>query len=146
MAAFNNTFPHTGDVHAQVISRFSHRALLIPEDVAVRLEVVNEGKHNGNVMKKRDFIYFVILFVMMLLFTSCTATQPPVSLDGNAPGFWFGLWHGFIAPITFIVSLLSDIRIYAYPNAGLWYDFGFMLGISGFSGGIFAGSRRRRRD
>jgi hypothetical protein len=57
-----------------------------------------------------------------------------------------GLWHGFIAPIAFIISLFpNDMRIYAYPNAGLWYDFGFMLGIGGFSGGVFAGSRRRSR-
>jgi hypothetical protein len=26
-------------------------------------------------------------------------------------------------------------------SPGLWYDLGFMLGISGFSGGVFAGSR-----
>jgi hypothetical protein len=48
------------------------------------------------------------------------------------------------SPPLFIVSLFSDdVRIYAFPNAGRWYDFGFMLGISGFSGGVFAGSRRR---
>ncbi|MFZ5875893.1 MAG: hypothetical protein ACOYXU_05730 [Nitrospirota bacterium] len=75
---------------------------------------------------------------------SCAAYQPgPVPLI-EAPGFWKGLWHGFIAPVTFFISLFADdIRIYAFPNAGRWYDFGFMLGISGFSGGVFAGSRRR---
>lgn len=84
---------------------------------------------------------------LMVLLVACTATQLPVSLDGDVPGFWFGLWHGFIASITFFISLFpNDLRIYAYPNAGLWYDFGFMLGISGFSGGIFAGSRRRSKD
>ena len=31
----------------------------------------------------------------------------------------------------------------AVPNVGRWYDFGFMLGIGGFSGGVFAGSRRK---
>jgi hypothetical protein len=62
----------------------------------------------------------------------------------GVPGFWLGLWHGFIAPVSFVVSLFSDhVRIYACPNAGRWYDFGFMLGISGFSGGVFAGSRTR---
>jgi hypothetical protein len=94
---------------------------------------------------QRRFLGFVIFF-MMLLLASCTATQTPVVPDGNVPGFWFGLWHGFIAPITFIISLFSSVRIYAFPNAGLWYDFGFMLGISGFSGGVFAGSRRRKQD
>lgn len=97
-------------------------------------------------MKKRNYYWFAVVFMMMLFLASCTATQLPVSLDGDTPGFWFGLWHGFIAPVTFIISLFpNDLRIYAYPNAGLWYDFGFMLGISGFSGGIFAGSRRRSK-
>jgi hypothetical protein len=88
--------------------------------------------------------YSFIAFVAMLLLTSCAATQPLVSPEADLPGFWLGLWHGFIAPITFVISLFSSIRIYAFPNAGLWYDFGFMLGISGFSGGVFAGSKKKR--
>jgi ABC-type multidrug transport system permease subunit len=87
---------------------------------------------------------FIAFVVTVMLLTSCAATQPPLSPDGDVPGFWLGLWHGFIAPITFIISLFQGLRIYAFPNAGLWYDFGFMLGISGFSGGVFAGSRRKR--
>lgn len=81
---------------------------------------------------------------LALFLASCAAHQPgPIPLI-DAPGFWKGLWHGFIAPVTFFISLFSDdVRIYAFPNAGRWYDFGFMLGISGFSGGVFAGSRRR---
>jgi hypothetical protein len=49
-------------------------------------------------------------------------------------GFWVGLWHGIIAPITFIVSLFSDgVRIYETNNRGRWYDFGFMLGIGAYA-------------
>jgi hypothetical protein len=88
----------------------------------------------------------LLMITALLLLASCTATQSSVPQGVETPGFWFGLWQGFIAPITFIISLfVNDLRIYAYPNSGLWYDFGFMLGISGFSGGIFAGRRRRRR-
>jgi hypothetical protein len=86
----------------------------------------------------------IVALLLGLLLAACAATQLPAVPFIQAPGFWKGLWHGFIAPITFIVSLFSeDVRIYAFPNAGRWYDFGFMLGISGFSGGVFAGSRRR---
>jgi hypothetical protein len=88
-----------------------------------------------------------ILLVAFL--TACFATQQALTSDNSMlrpPGFFMGIWHGFIAPIAFVVSLFSDhVRIYAVPNAGRWYDFGFMLGISGFSGGIFAGSRTRSR-
>ncbi len=75
---------------------------------------------------------------------SCTATQVPEISEfvGGLPGFWLGLWHGLISPVTFFISLFSrTVEIYAFPNGGGWYDFGFMLGIGGFSGGIFAGSK-----
>ena len=97
-------------------------------------------------MTKKTLVQICLLLALALLFCSCAAHQPPVLFVSGAPGFWKGLWHGFIAPITFIISLFSEhVRIYAYPNAGRWYDFGFMLGISGFTGGIFRGSRKRRR-
>jgi hypothetical protein len=90
-----------------------------------------------------------ILVAFLLVFGSCTASQPhgvaARVLMEPIPGFWRGLWHGFITPIAFLVSLVSnDVRIYAFPNAGRWYDFGFMLGIGGFSGGMFAGARPRK--
>ena len=93
----------------------------------------------------RRFWLLVILAAFGFVLGSCMASQPTVHPGADlAPGFWRGVWQGFIAPITFIVSLFNtDVRIYAFPNAGRWYDFGFMLGISGFSGGIFACSRNR---
>ena len=88
------------------------------------------------------------LVAFLLVFGSCTASQPRVGtmLSINPiPGFWKGFWHGFIAPITFLASLVSsEVRIYAFPNSGRWYDFGFMLGIGGFSGGLFGASRKNR--
>jgi hypothetical protein len=96
---------------------------------------------------RTNLIRLIATSIFLLVMVACTATQTATSSNGNAPGFWFGLWHGFIAPITFIISLFpNDLRIYAFPNAGLWYDFGFMVGIGGFSGGIFAGSRRGKRE
>ncbi len=58
-------------------------------------------------------------------------------LPGARPaGFWAGLWHGIISPITFIVSLFSvNVRIYETNNRGRLYDFGFIIGISGAFGG-----------
>jgi hypothetical protein len=58
-------------------------------------------------------------------------------VPGATPaGFWAGLWHGLISPITFLVSLLSpNVRIYETNNRGRWYDFGFIIGVSGAFGG-----------
>ena len=51
------------------------------------------------------------------------------------PGFWDGVLHGFLIFFSFIGSLFSDIRIYAFPNAGVWYDFGYVIGATMFLGG-----------
>ena len=81
------------------------------------------------------------------MLTSCFATQDPSAVGAqHPPGFLWGLWQGCIAPVAFIVSLFSDtVRIYALPNAGRWYDFGFMIGIGGFTHGAWHGSTRRKR-
>jgi hypothetical protein len=48
----------------------------------------------------------------------------------KSAGFLGGLWHGLIAPITFLVSLSVDgVSIYETNNNGRWYEFGFMIGI-----------------
>jgi hypothetical protein len=101
--------------------------------------------------QRRVVVRIAGIVAVAWLLTSCFATQAvlPVGV-AETPGFWKGLWHGLIAPIAFLVSLFSDhVRIYAMPHRGLWYDFGFMIGIGGFSHGAHrggaAGNRRRRR-
>ncbi len=40
-----------------------------------------------------------------------------------------GLWHGFILPVTLVISFFdSDVQIYEVHNAGSEYNFGFFLG------------------
>lgn len=62
--------------------------------------------------------------------------------DANPAGFWAGLWHGLVSPVTFIVSLFNpNVRIYETTNRGRLYDFGFIIGISGaFGGGASTGA------
>ena len=63
----------------------------------------------------------------------------------HAPGFLMGLWHGFIFPVAWIVSLFTDkVAIYAVPNDGGWYDFGYFLGIVVFGVGARKTVVRRR--
>jgi len=82
-----------------------------------------------------------VLFILLLLVfaTSCADTETVSNcLEGHAYGFWGGLWHGFIAPISFIGSLFSDdIAMYAINNNGNWYNLGFVVGagIIGFGAG-----------
>jgi hypothetical protein len=66
---------------------------------------------------------------------------------GQEAGFWLGLWHGIICPVTFVVSLFTDnVNMYEVHNSGNWYDAGFVLGVLIILGGpsrsIAAGSAR----
>lgn len=92
----------------------------------------------------------VLLLLVGLLLTACAAgPNPQVDIesdDGVVAGFWRGLWHGIIAPVTFIISLFtSEVNIYEVHNTGGWYDFGFVIGAGIFLGGGSAGATSRRR-
>jgi hypothetical protein len=61
--------------------------------------------------------------------------------SGVIAGFWRGLWHGLVAPITFLVSLFTDrVSMYEVHNSGAWYDLGFLMGLCAVLGG---GAARR---
>ncbi len=49
-------------------------------------------------------------------------------------GFFWGIWHGWIAPISLIVSFFKDhIGIYEVNNNGFWYNLAYYIAvISGF--------------
>ena len=82
----------------------------------------------------------------VLLLSACASQiDAGVSAGADVPGFWWGLWHGFIFPWAWIGSLFSpDIAVYAVPNTGGWYDFGFFIGVTVLGGGSFFGSKKRR--
>jgi hypothetical protein len=77
--------------------------------------------------------------------TACAASQVSGAVAASAPGFWLGLWHGLIFPLAWLISLFApNIAIYAVPNNGGWYDFGFFLGIVVFGVGARKTVVRRR--
>lgn len=89
----------------------------------------------------------VVSLALLLLAACASQIDAGVSHEAAAPGFLWGLWHGFIFPFAWIGSLFSDeIAVYAVPNSGGWYDFGFFLGITVLGGGSWFSSRRRSRD
>jgi hypothetical protein len=82
-----------------------------------------------------------------LLLSSCAAGPNPAAGTGEDPaGFWLGLWHGIILPVTFVISLFTkDVSIYEAANNGNWYDFGFFFGVAMSLGGTGGASKRARR-
>ena len=88
----------------------------------------------------------LLVLAAALALAACAATQQPDAVAPQAPGFLLGLWHGFIFPVAWIVSLFTDkVAIYAVPNNGGWYDFGYFLGIMVFGVGA-KGSHTVYRD
>jgi len=71
-----------------------------------------------------------ILILIVFCLTGCADSVSFISASEIQPvGFWYGLWHGMILPISWFISLFSDSTvIYAIYNNGGWYDFGFTLG------------------
>ena len=87
---------------------------------------------------------YAAILAATLALSACAATQQSDAVSPSAPGFLLGLWHGFIFPVAWLVSLfVGSVAVYAVPNNGGWYDFGFFLGIVVF--GVGAGSARGRR-
>ncbi len=65
--------------------------------------------------------------------------------DKKVFGFWFGLWHGFIAWFMLIRSFFVDESIiYHVTNNGTWYNLGFLVGVSVLGGGCGSGSCRKK--
>jgi hypothetical protein len=88
---------------------------------------------NLNVLKNLA-VGLAILFLMTGCAQNISVEQ---CVESDLYGFWGGLWHGIIAPISFVLSLfMDDVAMYAVNNTGGWYDFGFVLG----AGILFGGS------
>ncbi len=90
------------------------------------------------------------LLLLCLALASCAPGPNEMAgtpdAKGIVAGFWYGLWHGIISPVTFIISLFNHtVQIYDAHNNGGWYNFGFMLGVGVFLGGGAGGASRARR-
>lgn len=96
-------------------------------------------------MKRKTKVLIIIMFVII----TATFLSGCIPGDGrnspeNKAGFLWGVWHGWLAPVSLIVSFFKEnISIYEINNTGWLYDFGYYIAvISGFGG--LAISRKKR--
>ena len=92
----------------------------------------------------------VVLSIAVLLLASCApgpnTLRGTQDSEGKVAGFWKGIWHGIITPVTFIISLFNkNVNVNESRNSGGWYNFGYILGLSMIFGGGGRGSRGVRR-
>jgi hypothetical protein len=99
-------------------------------------------------MKRSTALALTGLIILMMTLSACVPGPNPAEKtaapDGKIAGFWLGLWHGLISPVTFIISIFSKtVRLYEVHNNGGWYNFGFVLGAGLFLGGGILGRKKK---
>jgi hypothetical protein len=90
------------------------------------------------IFERKTLWFFLLSFAAMFLLSACAQKIPLQNcVTGHQYGFLGGLWHGLLAPFSFVVSIFDNkVAMYAANNTGVWYDFGFVLG----AGILFGGS------
>lgn len=94
--------------------------------------------------------YLGLFLILILIFSSCVPgpndNEKTPNKEGKIAGFWRGIWHGLLAPITFIISIFTkNVRFYEVHNNGFWYNLGFVLGAGLFLSGGILGRKRRKK-
>ena len=100
----------------------------------------------GFYLKKRVVFLSFLTVLILLTFTGCVPGDGTYTVSKPA-GFFWGIWHGWIAPLSLIVGLFKhNIRIYESVNNGWWYNFGFYIAvISGFGSiSLFRKNKKRK--
>jgi hypothetical protein len=90
-------------------------------------------------VKKRIIVLILMIAVFALLLTACAPGDGTATASKPA-GFFWGIWHGWIAPISLIVGLFNT------NNTGWWYDFGFYIAIISGFGGLSLFRRKKSRQ
>ncbi len=98
-------------------------------------------------MRRKYLVIIVVIIIMAFLLTSCIPGDGKHTSQKPA-GFFWGVWHGWVAPVSVIIGIFNhDIRVYESNNTGWWYDFGFYIAIiSGFGGLSLVRRKRKRSD
>ncbi len=95
-------------------------------------------------MAKSTMIFFSAV-LMIVAIGGCFPGGSTYSAQEPA-GFFSGVWHGWIAPVSLIVGIFkTGIRIYEPVNTGWWYDFGFYIAVIAGFGGIALSRKQAKK-
>ncbi len=92
--------------------------------------------NKANMIAAGIFFGLVVVAIMMGLFVWYAHTVIPHTYPTLYTNFFWGFTHAIFIIPTFVWSLFAhSITIYQAPNAGGWYNFGFLAGMSIIFGG-----------
>ncbi len=96
-------------------------------------------------MKKR-LALLLTLFIAAIVLAGCIPGDGSITPDDPA-GFFWGIWHGWIAPISLILSIFKEpYQLYEPINSGFGYDFGFYIALLGGFGSFSMFRRKKKKD
>ena len=98
-------------------------------------------------MAKKSALLVLLVVLLPLVLSGCIPSDG-ANTQANPAGFFWGIWHGWIAPISLVIGIFrKGIRIYETANQGLIYDFGFYIAvISGFGGLSLVRKKNKGRE
>lgn len=77
----------------------------------------------------KRYLSIFLTFSLILVLTSCAHHYSPEAIR-DPYGFFSGIWHGMILPITCIGSIfLDDVHMFGKPNTGFFYFLGVVIGF-----------------
>ena len=97
--------------------------------------------------KKKQLMLVCLASILMILKSGCVPGDGSYT-DGNRAGFFWGIWHGWLAPVSLIMGIFNNqLRVYETLNTGWWYDLGFYMAIiSGFGSLSFFRKKETKKN
>ena len=88
----------------------------------------------------------ILVLVFVLFFISACMPGGGHNTINEPAGFFMGIWHGWIAPVSLIAGLFNPgIRVYEVNNVGWWYDLGFYMAIIAGFGSVSLARKKNKK-
>ncbi len=107
---------------------------------------MTDATHTHNEITMKKACTFLLAAALTVAASGCFPGTNIYSPREPA-GFFSGIWHGWIAPVSLVVGLFKpEVRIYEPYNTGWAYDCGFYIAVIAGFGGVALSRKRKKAD